>query len=182
MHNSGSAVREDLGLDREGNLIGAKWWAPSPIPHLPLCVDITELPETGGRRLESGPGQDPQVVFGLRLHQTQCPQDSWGLPPTISLNGVPLLEVLGEEETEAPWKGLDRRDDPLTLFTWEDEGGRREKRSTEEEGSKVVLSGGRLSQSICSCVRFNWLHLTGERQQFIDTVDNPPSQCRSLGT
>ena len=40
----------------------------------------------------------------------------------------------------------------------------------------------RLSQSIGSCLRFNWLHLTGERQQFIDTVGNPLSQCRSLGT
>ena len=52
--------------------------------------------------------------------------------------------MLEEEEPEvgAPWKGLDRRDDPLTLFTWEDEGVKREKRSPEEEGSKVVGSGG----------------------------------------
>ena len=28
----------------------------------------------------------------------------------------------------------------------------------------------RLSQSIGSCVRFNWLHLTGESRQFIHTV------------
>ena len=48
----------------------------------------------------------------------------------------------------------------------------------QEGGYNVV----RLSQSIVSCVRFNWLHLTGEMQQFIDTVGNPPSQCRSLGT
>ena len=31
-------------------------------------------------------------------------------------------------------------------------------------------------------VRFNWPHITGESQQFIYTVGNPPSQCRSLGT
>ena len=32
------------------------------------------------------------------------------------------------------------------------------------------MTGARLSQSISSCVRFNWLHPTGESQQFIHTV------------
>ena len=44
------------------------------------------------------------------------------LPPVISLNGAQLHGV---------------EDDPLTLFTWEDEGRRRRRRSVEEEQSKV---------------------------------------------
>ena len=32
------------------------------------------------------------------------------------------------------------------------------------------MTGARLSQPSGSCVRFNWLHLTGESQQFIHTV------------
>ena len=36
-----------------------------------------------------------------------------------------------------------------------------------EEGE---TSDARLSQSIGSCARFNWLHLTGESRQFIHTV------------
>ena len=51
-----------------------------------------------------------------------APEDSTHhLPPVISLNGAQLEEV---------------EDDPLTLFTWEDEG-RRRRRSVEEERSKV---------------------------------------------
>ena len=40
----------------------------------------------------------------------------------------------------------------------------------------------RLPTSICNSVRFNWPHVTGESRQFINTVGNPPSQYRSLGT
>ena len=43
----------------------------------------------------------------------------------------------------------------------------------------------RLPTSIGSCVRFNWLHLTGESRQFIHTVTVealtlPLLQCESL--
>ena len=33
-----------------------------------------------------------------------------------------------------------------------------------------IICPARLSQSIGSCVRFSWLHLTGESRQFIHTV------------
>ena len=49
-------------------------------------------------------------------------------------------------------------------------------------GVEGGMGGVRLPTSIDYSVRFNWPHITGERQQFIHSVGNPPSQCRSLGT
>ena len=49
-------------------------------------------------------------------------------------------------------------------------------------GITAASAIARLPTSIGNSVRFNWPHVTGESQQFIHTVGNPPSQCRSLGT
>ena len=49
-------------------------------------------------------------------------------------------------------------------------------------GLAWILGESRLPTSIGNSVRFNWPHIAGESRQLIDTVGNPPSQCRSLGT
>ena len=43
-------------------------------------------------------------------------------------------------------------------------------KKTKLNHNAVLDSFARLSQSIGSCVRFNWLNLTGESRQFIHTV------------
>ena len=51
-----------------------------------------------------------------------------------------------------------------------------------EVAARLYAKKPRLPTSIGNSVRFNWPHIAGESRQFICTVGNPPSQCRSQGT
>ena len=74
--------------------------------------------------------------------------------PVISLNGVQLDEVTKVlqpfENNPIISKGV--KDDPLTLFTWEDEpGGKRRKRDTEEDLTSKVGFLAKLDSKLLSC-------------------------------
>ena len=75
--------------------------------------------------------------------------------PVISLNGVQLDEVTkvlqSFDNNPIISKGV--KDDPLTLFTWEDEpGGKRRKRDTEEDPTSKVSSLAKLNSKLSALV------------------------------